>query len=93
MFGKLSWAVPVFVAISTFGGVNGVIFTSARLFLTGAQVGHLPELFSHIHVERRTPIPGLIFCVCLILVSYDLDLYKYFFFLDGTKVLFIVYFV
>lgn len=63
MFGKLSWTVPIFVALSTFGGVNGVVFTSARLFLTGAQNGHLPECFSHIHINERTPIPGLIFCV------------------------------
>ncbi|XP_046676222.1 Y+L amino acid transporter 2 [Homalodisca vitripennis] len=68
MFSSLSWTVPVFVAISTFGGVNGVIFTSARLFLTGAQEGHLPELFSHIHVQKRTPIPGLIFCCAVSLV-------------------------
>ncbi|XP_054283018.1 Y+L amino acid transporter 2 [Macrosteles quadrilineatus] len=68
MFGPVSWTVPVFVALSTFGGVNGVVFTSARLFCTGAQEGHLPELFSHIHVEKRTPIPGLIFCCAVSLV-------------------------
>ncbi|RZF42022.1 hypothetical protein LSTR_LSTR003527 [Laodelphax striatellus] len=65
MFGRLSWTVPVFVALSTFGGVNGILFTSSRLFLTGAQQGHLPAVFSYIHVKRCTPIPSLV-VTCLV---------------------------
>ena len=68
MFGQLQWLVPIFVALSTFGGVNGILFTSSRLFLTGSQEGHLPDLFSFIHVRRMTPIPSLIFTVW---VSYS----------------------
>lgn len=63
IFGKISWIIPVFVALSTFGGVNGIIFTSARLFATGAQEGHLPTFFSLFHVKQQTPIPSLIFSV------------------------------
>lgn len=65
MFGGLNWLVPVFVALSTFGGVNGILFTSARLFVTGSQQGHLPKLFSFIHVDKFTPIPSLLFTVSL----------------------------
>lgn len=63
VFGKVSWLIPVFVALSCFGGVNGVIFTSARLFATGSEEGHLPSFFSLVHVKQQTPIPSLIFSV------------------------------
>lgn len=49
------------------GGVNGVVFTSARLFATGAQDGHLPSFFSLVHYKQQTPIPSLIFSVCNLL--------------------------
>lgn len=65
MFGNFNWLVPVFVALSTFGGVNGILFTSSRLFLTGSQEGHLPEFFSYIHAKNMTPIPSLIFTVSI----------------------------
>ncbi|XP_069691973.1 large neutral amino acids transporter small subunit 1 isoform X2 [Periplaneta americana] len=68
MFGTLRWAVPVFVALSTFGGVNGILFTSARLFLAGAQEGHLPPFFSFIHIRKFTPVPSLLFTCLMSLV-------------------------
>lgn len=63
MFGPLAFMVPIFVALSTFGGVNGVLFTSARLFATGAQEGHLPKVFQLFHAKEQTPIPSLLFSV------------------------------
>jgi len=65
VFGSFSWLIPIFVALSTFGGVNGVIFTSARLFSTGSSEGHLPTFFALLHYKKQTPIPSLIFS-CLL---------------------------
>ncbi|XP_026462711.1 large neutral amino acids transporter small subunit 1-like [Ctenocephalides felis] len=68
MFGPMAWCVPVFVALSTFGGVNGILFTSARLFVTGSQEGHLPVALSLIHVQKRTPIVSLLVTCAMSLV-------------------------
>ncbi|KAK5646596.1 hypothetical protein RI129_005060 [Pyrocoelia pectoralis] len=75
--GSLYWVVPIFVALSTFGGVNGILFTSARLFLIGAQEGHLPRIFSLIHIRRMTPIPSLLFtCVASLLMLFVSDIFE-----------------
>lgn len=77
LFGSWSWVIPVFVALSTFGGVNGVLFTSARLFATGAQEGHMPAFFSLFHITRQTPIPSLIFtCFFSLLMLMSSDIFK-----------------
>lgn len=59
-----NWFICAWVMFAFFtGGVNGVIFTSARLFATGAQDGNLPSFFSLVHYTQQTPIPSLIFSV------------------------------
>ncbi|XP_056644455.1 Y+L amino acid transporter 2 [Diorhabda sublineata] len=82
MFNSVQWLVPIFVALSTFGGVNGILFTSSRLFLTGSQEGHLPDFLSFIHIKRNTPIPSLIFtCITslvMLLISDVFELINYY---------------
>ena len=76
LFGKWVFVIPIFVAMSTFGTVNGIIFTSARLFHTGAMDGQLPEFFTYLHYKANTPIPSLIFtCVLSILMLVGADIY------------------
>lgn len=71
MFGPLAWLIPMFVAISTFGGINGVIFTSARLFAIGAEEQQFPSIFALVHYKQKTLIPNLIaMCIISILMLY-----------------------
>ena len=68
MYGPFAFMIPIFVAMSTFGGVNGILLTSSRLFYAGAVEGQMPEILSMIQVNKMTPAPAV-----LIVVSNILD--------------------
>lgn len=52
--------VPLCVALACFGSINGILFTSSRLFEAGAQNGHLPGVLALRHVHKHTPAPALV---------------------------------
>eukprot|EP00092_Neocalanus_flemingeri_P080114 GFUD01099901.1.p1 GENE.GFUD01099901.1~~GFUD01099901.1.p1 ORF type:complete len:501 (+),score=135.96 GFUD01099901.1:85-1587(+) len=60
LYGPMAFMIPVFVAMSTFGGVNGILLTSSRLFYAGACEGQMPEIFSMIQVDKMTPAPAVL---------------------------------
>jgi len=60
MYGVAGWIMPIFVAFSTFGGLNGCIMSVARMFFVGARQGHLPDSLALISVSRLTPLPAVL---------------------------------
>jgi len=68
VYGRFAFMIPVFVAMSTFGGVNGILLTSSRLFYAGACEGQMPEILSMIQVKKMTPAPAVIVVALLSLV-------------------------
>ncbi|KAG8183752.1 hypothetical protein JTE90_029333 [Oedothorax gibbosus] len=76
LYGKMAWIMPVFVAMSTYGGVNGILFTSSRLFYSGAEHGQMPRILSMIQVKHLTPAPAVIAMALLsILYLCSSDIY------------------
>lgn len=61
--GYFKWSMPFFVALSTFGGLNGGIFASSRLFFVGARYGHMPSFVAMVNIRYYTPVNSLIFLV------------------------------
>ncbi|XP_046750516.1 Y+L amino acid transporter 2 isoform X1 [Diprion similis] len=69
LFGVMAWTIPVFVALSTFGAVNGILLTSSRLFYAGACEGQMPEVLTMIQISRLTPTPAVL-CMALLSMVY-----------------------
>lgn len=69
LYGWMAWIVPVFVALSTFGGVNGILFTSSRLFFAGAENNQMPRLLCMIQMSHLTPTPAVL-AMCLLSLVY-----------------------
>ncbi|KAM4867221.1 b(0,+)-type amino acid transporter 1-like [Thomomys bottae] len=68
ILGSWAWLMPLAVALSTFGSVNGVFFGGSRVCFAAAREGHMPHLLSMLHVHRLTPAPALIFTTIVALI-------------------------
>ncbi|XP_053569145.1 b(0,+)-type amino acid transporter 1 [Bombina bombina] len=57
---SVAWIIPVSVAISVFGSLNGGMFILGRLNYAGSKEGHLPAIISMLNVHHMTPAPAMI---------------------------------
>lgn len=64
------------VAASTFGGLNGILFTTARLFYVASQEKQVPMVMGMISVNRSTPTPSLLVsCLITLVMLIQSDVY------------------
>ncbi|KAK7097442.1 large neutral amino acids transporter small subunit 1-like [Littorina saxatilis] len=64
----LAYVMPVLIAVSVAGGINGSVLSMSRLFFVGARYNHLPKCISMITVKSLTPAPSLIAVLLLTLL-------------------------
>ncbi|XP_074641321.1 Y+L amino acid transporter 2-like [Tubulanus polymorphus] len=99
MLGVMSFLMPVFVAFSCFGSLNGSLLTGSRSFFVGARDGNLPSVMALVNVKCLTPITSVIFggIMSLIMISTGdvFELITYFEFVEslllGAPVLGLLY--
>uniref|UniRef100_A0A3B4Y7C3 Si:ch73-352p4.8 n=1 Tax=Seriola lalandi dorsalis TaxID=1841481 RepID=A0A3B4Y7C3_SERLL len=59
----LASVIPILVALSCLGALNGGFFGSPRMLFVGAREGHWPPIFSMIHIRRHTPLPAVLLLI------------------------------
>ncbi|VDP67681.1 unnamed protein product [Echinostoma caproni] len=69
VYGPVWWIMPIFVACSTFGGVNGTIMTTSRIFFVASQENQMPRFCSFLHMTQLTPIPAVMI-TCIVSIVY-----------------------
>ncbi|XP_062860627.1 cystine/glutamate transporter [Trichomycterus rosablanca] len=60
--------VPLLVAMSCLGSLNGGIFSVPRMVLVASREGQWPALFSMIHVRRKTPVPAILLLYPIVII-------------------------
>ncbi|XP_028254663.1 cystine/glutamate transporter isoform X2 [Parambassis ranga] len=64
----LSSVIPILVALSCLGALNGGFFAVPRMLFVGAREGHWPPVFSMIHIRRHTPLPAVLLLYPLVVL-------------------------
>ena len=69
--------IAVLIAVSTFGTLNAIIITYARMYYRMAQEKFFPKKFANVHPHYRTPYIALIYSgiwTCIMVVSGTFDI-------------------
>lgn len=71
------WIMSIFVALSTFGGVNGAMLTTSRIFFVAGEENQMPRIMAFLHIHKLTPLPAVVFTAFFSLLYLSVtDLYK-----------------
>ncbi|KAF7645751.1 hypothetical protein LDENG_00199050, partial [Lucifuga dentata] len=90
MMGRFSVVVPLFVALSCYGSMNGSLFALSRMFFVASREGQLPEVLSMIHIRRHTPLAAIFILYPLTLLQLFVgDIYSLLNFMSFMRWLFI----
>uniref|UniRef100_A0A3B5B0D1 Cystine/glutamate transporter n=1 Tax=Stegastes partitus TaxID=144197 RepID=A0A3B5B0D1_9TELE len=90
LLGNFSIAVPVFVALSCYGSMNGSIFALSRMFYVASREGQLPEVLSMIHIRRHTPLAAVLILYPMTMLQLFVgDIYSLLNFMSFLRWLFI----
>lgn len=71
--GVIAWIMPILIAISVMGSMNGTCLSMSRLFFVGAKNNHLPKIISMINFKYLTPAPSLLIILILTLVMQSFE--------------------
>ncbi|KYO36499.1 cystine/glutamate transporter-like [Alligator mississippiensis] len=89
-FQRLISVVPILVALSCFGTMNGAIFTFTRTLFVASREGQWPPLFAMIHIRRHTPLPAVMLMFPLVTAMVCVgDIYHLLNFFSFSRWLFI----
>ncbi|KAF0293207.1 b(0,+)-type amino acid transporter 1 [Amphibalanus amphitrite] len=61
VLGPVAFLIPVGVALSVAGALNGTIISTSRICFASARQGHMVDILSFIHARHLTPAPALLF--------------------------------
>ncbi|VDK49696.1 unnamed protein product [Anisakis simplex] len=86
ILGPFAIFMPLLVAISCVGGLNGILFAASRMFFVGARNGQLPVLIAMINVPYVTPMPSVVLLGLLsVLMLVSSDIYALINYLSFTE--------
>ncbi|XP_024052962.1 cystine/glutamate transporter-like isoform X1 [Terrapene carolina triunguis] len=89
-FQRLVSVIPILVALSCFGTMNGGIFAFSRTLFVASREGQWPPLFSMIHIRRHTPLPAVMLMLPLVTAMVCVgDIYHLLNFFSFSRWLFI----
>ncbi|KAI5611015.1 cystine/glutamate transporter, partial [Silurus asotus] len=82
--------VPLLVAMSCLGAMNGGIFSVPRMLFVAARERQWPAIFSMIHIRRKTPMPAVLLLSPLVFIMLAReDIYQLINFASFSRWLFI----